>query len=214
MTASPPRRVILCPLQIEANALRKAGIADPLKVCGPGADAVEKAVLEIVQTGEPPMLILAGLAGGLDPRIKAGEARWVTRIVSPTGALLGQVSQPRSKQKADCTVCTVDSPVDTPQAKQELHKASGADLVDMESSRFVEVCQQLGVSWAILRGVSDDSAQHLPGGSEHMVDHQGCPRLGQICKFLLSHPWHIPSLIKLSLRTSRALKRVAAELNS
>lgn len=214
MTAPPPRRVILCPLQIEANALRKARLADPLKVCGPGADAVEKAILEVLKKGNPPMLILAGLAGGLDPGIRAGEARWVTRVVSPKGALIGQDRRPQAQQEPRCTVCTVDSLVGTPQAKLELYEASGADLVDMESRRFVEVCQRERVSWAILRGVSDAAGQHLPAGADRMVDSQGCPRHGQILKFLLRHPWRIPGLIKLAVRTSRAMKRVAAELRS
>ncbi|MDG2423647.1 MAG: hypothetical protein P8M22_06700 [Phycisphaerales bacterium] len=211
MTAPPARRAILCPLEFEARALRKARLADPVRVCGPGEAAVENAVREVVQELAPAKLILAGLAGGLQPDIQSGQAHWITRVVAAKGDLIAD--SPAEQMVDGLSICTVQAPAETPEAKQAIHLASGADLVDMESQRFVEVCEELGVPWAILRGVSDQSSEPLPPGTIDLVDAKGRPRKVRTLAFLARNPWRIPGLMKLAGRSSRAMKQVAAELS-
>lgn len=215
MSEPTPRRVILCPLNVEANALRRAGLADPIRLCGPGEDAIEKAILSEVQRGDASRLVLAGLAGGISRGVRSEQAHWISRVVTPDGHPVGEdlTLAPGAMKRALC-VCTVGTPVSTPQAKQALHEASGADLVDLESRRFVEICQREGLDWAILRGVSDDAKESLPPGSERLVDARGHARPGRVMAALAVHPWRIPGVIKLARTASRAMAKVASELKA
>jgi Phosphorylase superfamily len=46
--------------------------------------------------------------------------------------------------------------------KRHLHQKTGADVVDMEGFTTLEFCQQIGISVAMLRVVSDDSLHDIP----------------------------------------------------
>ncbi len=212
MTQSRSQRIILCPLKIEARTLRKHGIEDTILISGPGADAVEKAVHEASREGLDTHLVLAGLAGGLNPEIRSGEAFCIIRFLDSNGALLNTAKTCRIEKSPSTTIHMAENPIYSPEAKRSLHQTSKAGLVDMEARRFAQVCDSLGMKWSILRGVSDDFSENLPPDSASLVDRNGNSRPTVIAAYVFRHPWRIPALLRLSKRTSKALKNVALEL--
>ena len=210
MAASPTRRTILCPLEIEAKGLRRADLPGHIVVCGPGESAIENTVRELFEQSGPCHLVLAGLAGGLEATIRPGDAHWISHVLDLEGNLIAR--SPQRAEGAGKSICTVQTAVETASAKRSLHQATGADLVDMESQRFVEVCVELGIAWEILRGVSDEANHDLPPGSLDLVDSRGKPRMRKVIRYLACNPLRILSLMKLARRASRAMKHVAIEL--
>jgi len=211
MAATSTGRIILCPLEIEAKSLRKAGLSDSIMVCGPGQDAVEEQLRQLATEKSPSGVILAGLAGGLNPTILAGEAHWIDEILDEEGRQIAQ--KPSNGHGTGRSICTVPNAIETVSAKTSLYRATEADLVDMESRRFVEVCQELGLDWGILRGISDEAIHELPAGSLNLVDANGRAKPMSVLSYLARNPLRIAGLIRLARRSSRAMKQVANELN-
>ena len=207
-----PQETILCPLQIEAKILRKWGIKAPIRVSGPGGDAIDQTVRNMVRNTNRTHLILAGVAGGLDPAIQAGSAFWISGILNSQGDPMVSKNQFSPQDAPRTTICMVEKPLFSPSAKKTLFESSGAGLVDMEARSFALSCQKIGVKWSIVRGVSDDWRQALPDGAERLVDECGAPRPLRIAGYIMGHPWRIPALWQLSSRTTKAMENVAREL--
>ena len=212
MTEQRPQRTLFCPLEIEARSLKKQGVSDPITISGPGAMAVEKAVRQAIKTPVQQHFILAGLAGGLDARILSGQAFWIDRILDAHGQVVGMDDSPKSVPSSIASIHMANKPIYSPAEKRLLHESSKADLVDMEALAFARACEASGVKWSIIRGVSDASDETLPPGSGSLIDQEGHSRPWRIAGYVLTSPWRIPALIRLSGRTSRALENVACEL--
>ncbi|MCH2152072.1 MAG: hypothetical protein MK089_01885 [Phycisphaerales bacterium] len=195
MPKAPAKTVILCPMKVEADALKRAGIRWPIRITGMGQKATEQAVKEVAASHGPDlMLILAGVAGGLSHEVSIGEAFEITHVTDPAGTSLTPV---------DCTsttpsLCTVDAIVETLEDRLKLHETTGADLVDMESSHFIKACEPREVGWMVFRGVSDDVESAIPPGCEHFIDARGYPRICRILASLALHPWRIPAMVHLA----------------
>ena len=212
MTEPRLPRTIFCPLQIEGRTLEKQGVTDPVRISGPGADAVEAAVRAAPRQDAGNHFILAGLAGGLNPDICSGNGFWISRVLNEHGAVVNSEEPLNPENGPFASIHMSSEPIFGPAEKALLYESSTADLVDMEAWRFAEVCSELGIRWSIIRGVSDAAMEQLPTGSDKLVDAQGAARPLKITIYILSHPWRIPSLMSLSRRTDKALRNVAEEL--
>ena len=212
MTEPRRQRTIFCPLEIEAKGLKKHGVEDSITISGPGAQSVEKAVRDASGGPVHRHFILAGLAGGLNPKILSGEAFWISRILDSDANTLAMDESVNPESGSRASIHMVNTPLFSPEDKRKLHEASKADLVDMEAWAFAQACEKLGIKWSIIRGVSDDSSENLPPGTDSLVDQSGSSRPWRIATYLLTRPWRIPALTRLSGRTSRALENVACEL--
>ena len=211
MPEPPPARVILCPLQIEADSLRRAGVTDPIHVTGPGGEALRQVLdREITASSPSAVIVLAGVAGGLSSQVASGAAYAVSRVVNRSGEVVGE--HELAQGTPGRVLCGVDAPVTTPEAKQALHQSSGADLVDMEAHHFVEHCRRKGLPWAIVRGVSDGAEDALPQGCLDFIDGRGRPRYAAVIRSLACRPWQFPAFIRLARQTKRAMAAVADAL--
>jgi len=129
-----------------------------------------------------------GIAGGLDPRLSAGDVVVATGIVgdgqrwAAHPALADQLAATllaggiRSK-RAD--IAGVDAPLLTAAAKAAMRLATGAAAVDMESHVASEFAARHGLVFAALRIICDPAARTLPqmvanavrldGGVDHLA---------------------------------------------
>src|SRR6267142_375293 len=109
-------------------------------------------------------VILAGLAGALDPAIDAGSAHVIQGVVDGRGNPLAAPSQfnGQSAAASSCRITTARFTLASAAAKRDWFKRTAANLVDLESAAFARAATRFNWKWAIVRGVSDDAHTSLP----------------------------------------------------
>jgi len=127
------------------------------------------------------LLISAGFSGGLDPTL-------------PVGALVlagdGPIPQILNAHIGELT--TTAAPVETPQAKAELYRVTGALAVDMETAAIHAFCRKRNIPWFSLRVISDTATQSLPVPYNIWFDAQTQrSRPLALCWFLMRNPGKI-----------------------
>ena len=211
MPNTPPITVILCPMKVEADALRRSGIDWPLRITGMGQEATEQAVAEEYAKHGPNLrLILAGVCGGLSHEVTIGAAFQITQVTDSQGGFVAQDGS--SSPKA--ALCTVDAIVETLEDRLKLHETTGAHLVDMETSHFIRACEARQLSWMVFRGVSDDVESAIPPGCEQFIDDRGHPRMCRILLSLALHPWRIPAMLHLDRSVKSGMAGVSRLLQA
>jgi len=154
-------------------------------------------------------IISIGIAGALSPDLYAGEiviaervlrsndvfetdAKWTGRIAAALrdahiGAILGR-----------------SAIANTPDVKESLFKASGADAVDMESHIAAEAARENGLPFAALRVISDRADHALPPAALVAMTPNGGIALGRVLKSIALRPAQIPALIRTSRESEKA----------
>jgi nucleoside phosphorylase len=120
-------------------------------------------------------LVVAGLAGALDPKLKTGDAVVFDTchnaragngtIVACDDGLSQFISEELVKSGQGCyrgAGVTVDKIITRASEKIDLGARYRAAAVDMETYDSLTVCAEFGLSAAALRVVSDDAASDLP----------------------------------------------------
>ncbi len=145
---------------------------------GPGARLAEKALeIRIEVDG----IISTGFCGALDPALHVGD---VVR-----------------------EVLTVDRVAVTSAEKRELREKTGAGAVDMESAAIARKAAEWGVSFRVIRAVSDTAGENLPLDFNSYRDAEGRFSRARIALAALARPFTaVPALLRLNRNC-----RVAAE---
>ena len=166
-----------------------------------------------------PLVVSAGVCGGLDPRLRPGDLVIPERVIGPTGDT--QRIEPAYHRAAvvaggtgTCTapLVTTRKIVATPGDKAALFAASGAAAVDMESAVIVRRAAAAGFPALVVRGVSDAAEHSLPPELTRLVGPEGTLRLGRALALGVTRPATLPRAIELRRRTRRALAAVARVL--
>ena len=169
------RPIVLVPLDHERKGLL-AHLSNPdfdLEVCGPGTEGIRRWAGAHTQLKRP--VVLAGLGGGLDPELATGTVRFASEVYDPhgkprTAPLASLIIAPDLEQgRFTSSLRTVG----TVEAKADLRRVSGADIVDLESVPFAQLGERLGWKWGIIRAVGDTADEPLPAAVDNWVDHQG-----------------------------------------
>ncbi|MEI8234969.1 MAG: hypothetical protein WCH57_09820 [Verrucomicrobiota bacterium] len=155
-------------------------------------------------------LIAAGFAGGLDPSLPAGA------LVLSGEAPLERAREILGARAHVGGLATTSAPMETPEAKAELFRASGAVAVDMETAAIAAFCRENGVPWLALRGISDPAERPLPVPYAIWFDAAAQrPRPGALLWFLARHPGRVLLFARFVwdvCRTRRALTAALLEL--
>lgn len=130
-------------------------------VAGAGRAAASRAAERLVAGHRPRLLVSAGFAGGLDPRLPRGGIVRPTRVVTATGADPLPLDT-GILDAAPLTIVTVDEIQATAAAKRALAAGSGGQVVDMETHAVAGVAAAAGLRCAAVRVISDDATQELP----------------------------------------------------
>jgi hypothetical protein len=206
--------IIVCALEFERRALRRAGLGSRhrLHCCGPGADAITA----WARRADPPRgpVLLAGLAGALVPGApwRTGAAFVATAVRAESGALLRPSLldlRPLPAEASSCLITSTDEVIGDPPARRALATATGAALVDLESVAFARTASDLGWTWGVVRGISDDAEARLPAGIASWVDSRGRSRPLRVLADLLRRPQILPELRRLRRDGEAALAAVA-----
>ena len=204
----------------ELDCLAVFAAADrPLARCaGIGAAAAREASRALIAEGCTALLSL-GMAGGLDPALKAGAVVIADRIVTADGrSFFTSVPWRKALVEVGGTVSVApiagsDRVVSTVEAKQNLRRRTGAAVVDMESAGVAEVAAASGLPFLALRAVADTARRSVPAWALRGVGADGALRPMALAAGLLARPWAWPVVVGLawdSWRARAGLRRVAA----
>lgn len=171
-------------------------------VSGMGARRIETAFDDMVSTWGPTTIIHLGYAGGLDPALAAGEIPAATRILDAAGdppLHLSPTAPPRTDACIDdaVTLLSTHALVDTPQAKDVLHRTTGATMVDMESYAVARRAAEAGVVLRIFRAIVDTASMALPPGIDRWVNGEGRTQWRRLAQDLAVHPTLVPAALRL-----------------
>ena len=171
----------------------------------------------LVGASDRPLVVSAGVCGGLDPELRVGDLVLPDGVVSDAGVRLpvtGTVAQ-RAAAAGGARVrtgvmLTSSRIVSTPEAKAALRAATGAVAVDMESAAILEAAAARGCSSLVVRAVSDDASESLPEELMRMMGADGRIRGGGA--FALARPRVLVRALQLRRSTRQALASVADSL--
>jgi len=224
LSAMPAEARSLCessrPTPIELGEAREIGSERLLLVSGMGSVRAERGAQKLISKGVRALLSW-GIAGGLDPRLRAGDLLIPEIIVDSSGrrfeadprwrrALHEGLALGEGRQQATPGAALVlvqsERVVRTRAAKRELHRSSGACGVDMESATVAAAAQAAGVPFVALRAVCDTAATTLPRAALAATDEEGRMRWGRLAAALLRRPWDLTRLVGLRSECCAALE--------
>jgi adenosylhomocysteine nucleosidase len=191
-------------------------------LAGPGVEAVasggDHARLELILDRLAASLhgiISIGIAGGLAPGLPPG--RWVVAnaVLDGSGAL------PTDPDWSDWLASRLpwaqrglllgaDAVVAAAAQKAELHRASGALAVDMESHIAARIAARHRLPFVAARVICDGANRTLPPAARVGMRRDGRVDLPAVLRSLLASPWQLPALVRTGLeaeRSFRALRR-------
>jgi adenosylhomocysteine nucleosidase len=215
----PPGLLILAALDLESRALAAAlGLSRVSKTsfASPNGSAnsssagsgpfIELHTIGIRATSMPGTLsstapiLLAGLAGGLDPTLRTGDL--IVEGCTPDLA---------AKISAKCgRIHTANRIIGAPHEKTDLFRQTGACAVDMESAIVRAAAASLNRPLYTIRAICDPADMSLGQALTDCVDEFGHPRAVPLAKNLLRHPSLIPTLLRLHTASQAALKSLAS----
>lgn len=153
---------------------------------GIGPVAASEAIRRLLAEAKPCLLVCAGFAGGLEPRLRVGDLVLAENFTSPE--LLARAS----RGAAVGALVTHSAPIETIEAKAALARESGALAVDMETAVVAEACRAAGVPLLAVRVISDAADTALPVPFEEWFDiERQDPRRWRLLKYLARHPGQI-----------------------
>jgi hypothetical protein len=144
-------------------------------------------------------VILAGLAGGLDPRLGVGDVV-CDGSVQECGM---DLTLRRGK------IYTADHLVATADEKARLFRETGCAAVDMEGAIVKGAAELAGIPFLHIRAISDAAGQNVPERMMRWVNDVGEARAGRVAADLAAHPLLIPSMIRLGRQSRVAVWSVA-----
>jgi hypothetical protein len=201
----PCETLIICALLPEAKAVARACGIDPGKdgfkqnllytpkiaigLVGPRAAKLPRIATNVA----PQRVIVAGLAGGLSPKLKVGDVVFLS---------------------AKNRIYTSTKVVGTVAEKGALFIATGCVAVDMETDIVRQYAATIGVPFTSIRAISDSSAEELDPEILNLVDADGKPRIKEALKLMFFFPEKIAVLWRLNRATKLALGNLGSGVRS
>ncbi len=145
-------------------------------------------------TRQTTYVVMAGLAGALDPRLTSGD------IVVDAPPFLANSNLPFHLGN----IHTSHTIVATTRHKAELFQQTGALAVDMENAIVKQAAEHAGVPFVGIRAICDTADQNIDPQILRLVDPLGRPRTAPLLATLLRKPQLLPHLWTLSLNAKKA----------
>jgi hopanoid-associated phosphorylase len=193
-----------------------------LAVSGIGRDAAERAARALVDAGVAALMTF-GMAGGLDPALKAGSVVLPCELISADGTRFvasrpwcERVAAAVSPLRAVSTgnLLTSARAIDTPADKAAAFRATGAAAVDMESAAVAAIAAHHNLPFIAVRVIVDTAADTLPRAVVN-ASRAGRVQIGRLMAGLILAPGDIGALIRLVQRyriAMRSLRAIGAQL--
>jgi adenosylhomocysteine nucleosidase len=166
-----------------------------IAIGGMGRDAARRAAGVLIDGHRPSWMIAAGFAGALNPELDRNDLAVPEEVFDSEGRRFA-IARPEALgigiKHSTGRLLTVDRFILGTAEKSGLHRDSGADLVDMESSAVAALCAERLVRFLAIRVVSDDARKDLPSEVASLITQSGSYRIGAAFRAI----WNRPSSIK------------------
>ena len=155
-------------------------------------------------------IISFGIAGGLSPGLKPGDAVIATSVMTSRGTYdtcpvwFAALSAALPKARP-LPVYGSERPLLTVSDKRAFWLETGAAIVDMESRDAALVAAEHGLPLAVLRVVLDSAHRSIPPSALAGVNEQGKTRTRDVIKALAKRPQDLQALIRLGIDAQRAI---------
>jgi nucleoside phosphorylase len=123
---------------------------------GMGRGNAEAAIYKALEQMKPKMVLTCGFAGGLNPILKPNE------IVFEADETLALKEKLLALKATPVQFFCARRVAITAEEKQRLWRATGLDVVEMESDSIREICREKGIPAATIRIISDTAEDDLP----------------------------------------------------
>lgn len=194
--------LILCAMGLEAGAMPERY---RVVKCGVGFRAAKQSAELAIAEYQPKWIVSVGTCGALDPGLRIGDVRTVSKILSPLGTFAPQVLN-----AASAVLRSQDRVAVTVAEKRELYD-QGAAIVDMEAAALAEVCREKGLGFACLKAVSDLASEDLPLDFNRYRDADG---RFQHARIAFAGIMKIADLVRLKRQSDQAAKQLGAAIDS
>ncbi|MEA2712017.1 MAG: hypothetical protein QOF78_4618 [Phycisphaerales bacterium] len=144
-------------------------------------------------------IIMAGLAGGLDPSLRTGDL-----VIDDQSTWRGLKLACRTGQ-----IHSAAGIIATPQQKAALFRDTGALVVDMENAAARKLAAEWNVPFLGIRAVADSAGETLDPALLRMTDSSGRVKPIQILAELCRRPNLLPGLWQMNSRASAALRSLS-----
>lgn len=195
--------LVACGLQREARIIARPGV---MVVAGGGDAARLEAELEAAAP-RAQAILSSGLAGALDPDLKAGDLV-IASLFPGEGRATALIDLLREQLPGAHvgTVVAGDAIIATAAEKRVLYAQTGAIAVDMESHIAARVAARHGLPFAILRTISDGADHALPPVALVGMKPDGTMALGAVLASLARNPTQLAALIRTGRDAEKAFQ--------
>ena len=205
MTGQTPYVVVAVGLDFEERLALGVGHA---KVCRGRGAVMAEALAAAIEPGCSG-IISFGIAGGLDPKLRAGAHVVATSVIGTSGAVATDPrwSQVLMKARPDAVhapILGVDEPMLGPVGKMRKFHRTGAVAVDMESHIAADVATSNGLPFAVFRVIADPAHQRVPRAALHGMRADGSLDRLAVVRAMLRAPAEISGLIAVARHTAVA----------
>jgi adenosylhomocysteine nucleosidase len=164
-------------------------------VGGIGEKCARRAAETAIDDAQPTLLLSAGIAGAISPRLKVGDVGRVREIVDVATGV-------RYPADGGEWVLATSQDVSNAMEKHELLTKYGADVVDMEGAAVAQVAKGRGLRFAAIKAISDDAGFVMPPLTQ-FIDNNGRFHNGRFMLYVALRPKWWPALAKI--RTNAAV---------
>jgi hopanoid-associated phosphorylase len=147
-------------------------------------------------------IISFGVAGGLAPHLRPGD--WIvassivdSKHVRPTDESWSKRLLEMMPGAGHAPIAGVDTAVTHPKDKRQLHVATGAATVDIESHLVARLASNHGLNFAAVRVVIDPAHRVVPGAALAGMQPGGGTSVMAVLRALMARPSELAGLLRV-----------------
>lgn len=200
----------VCGLAGERRIVERLGGDVLCAVTGAHPARAEPCAQDLIARGAQ-ALVSFGLAGGLDPALRAGDVVVSATVTTGEDAWTGDArwaEQVRTRWAIARThqgpILNANAVMSTPHEKAAAFVRTGAVAVDMESAGVAHGAAAADLPFIMVRAIADTAAHRLPAYAATAIDSQGQTRIGPVLRGLARDPASLTALLSLASASRRA----------
>ncbi len=206
------------PVLVVTGLVQEARIAagpGMMVICSSSDPQQLRALLTVFDPNSIRGVISFGVAGGLDPSLKAGDIVVATEVTAGDARWLAGLSLSEDhiaraaiggRRVVRGVLAGAEEVVVAQARKAALHLRTGAAAVDMESHIAAAYAAESGLPFAALRVISDPAHRTLPSLAKDAIKPNGDIDLPMILRGVARNPRVLRGLVSTGIEFNRALR--------